>query len=420
MTSYSVPPSAREWIDSTILEMWEGRRLLVRAMPGAGKSWFATQLSQSLGASVTIAHGRHFSERNQDELRDSLVRELKEGVAERGSAQLVFDDFDRALRRSRGARLQAQLQSVLIDSPEGRDIGAIFFSRQLSRVHLPVRGSPLVSRLDPAELPPWGADDLEFYRMNGDLQGLTRLIGRSLADLHRFHVGGFAHVVDRLKVDADAILQDLTSESVEALVGARELNSLSPMAQRQVLGLTYLDGEHLRLSEAAREADLGSRVRRTAAWPSDGAGSARAFADLLAGCERALWCDRYLSTDATRLSQFLHDVRRHTECHLNLLMSDSASGLPVDLSGLPAVEAGCPGVTMRVMTRADRSHLHERHLVRLGEGGGWVIPTFDVLTQRAPVGSAVATQAAGFGVDYAEIWDRSTPVAARARRPQRP
>lgn len=408
-------PSAKDWIDARVLDLWEGRRLLVRALPRSGKSWFAERILAGLGETGILAEGRHYSEDNQAALRANIIERLKDCVKQRGSAQLVFDDYHKALSRSQGARLQAQLHAVLVDAPEARDIGAIFFARQITPVHLDVRGSPLVSRLEPAALPEWVDSDLAHYGIREVPDHLESLIGRNLGDLHRYSVGGYSRVEERLKIDAGSIVQDLPADVTEALAGQRQLASLSPAATCQMAGLTCVVGDEIQLSRAAKAADVEGRVRRTGQWPADPKAGSQSFAELLDGCARALWSDRYLAVDPQRLTSFLLLVREHTSCHLDLLMSDRIPNTAINFTDLSQVEASCPAVVIRLMTPADRQQLHDRHLVRLEESGGWAIPTFDVLTGVQPPGSAVATRAAGFGVDYSEIWSRSTPLAQRAR-----
>lgn len=414
MTPALLPPSAEDWVTEQAINLLEGRRLLIRALPRTGKSWFADHLVGSLGATALLVRGREFTEQNQADLRGKLVAQLKALVAERGSAQLVFDDYHRALARSQGARLQAQLYAVLVDSPEARDIGAVFLARQLTSVHLDVRGSPLASRLEPAALPEWDERDMRHFGIDDPLDELVASIGSALVDLHRFRAVGYERVVERLRIDADSIVKDLPSDATEALVGAQELDSLSSATRRQMVGLVHSVGASLQVTNAVKDSDLKAHVRQSAGWPSDLRASAAAFAELLNGCDHALWSDRYLSVDPQRLTTFLLAVRESTNCRIDLLMSERVDGL-VSFADLGQVEERCSRVSVKLMTHSDRRLLHERHLVRLGEGGGWAIPIFAALVGSQPVGSAVATRAAGFGVDYKAVWGRSIPLASRMR-----
>lgn len=415
MTARPQAPSADDWIGERAIDLLDGRRILVRALPRTGKSWFAERIAQGLGETATLVRGREFTEKNQAGLRGDIVQELKDHVARFGCAQLIFDDYHRALARSQGGRLQAQLYSALVDSPEARDIGSIFFARQMTPVHLSVRGSPLASRLDPATLPEWDQRDLQHYGVDEPADRLACTIGRSLSDLHRYSTSGYAGVVDRLRVDGESIVRDLPSDATEALVGLRAPTSLSPDVRLQMAGLICAVTEGVRLSTAVVDADLRSCVHQTTAWPSDFQGSAKAFAGLLDGCETALWSDRYLSTDPKGLLDFLLAVRKVTDCQLRLLMGERVNGALVDMAGLKQIEEDCTGVSIRLMTSSDFVDLHDRHLVRLGESGGWAIPMFAALCGRQPVGSAVATRAAGFGVDYGAVWTRSIRPADRLR-----
>lgn len=415
MTATPLPPSAADWVDEQAIRLLEGRRLLVRALPRAGKSWFAESLARSLPTTAILVRGREFSEQNQADLRGELVTRLKTLVEEHGSAQLVFDDYHRALARSQGARLQAQLHAVLVDSAEARDIGAIFFARQMTPIHLEVRGSPLASRLESIALPEWEVRDLQHYGLAGSRDELAARIGGAPGDLYRYHDVGYEGVVERLKIDADSVVGDLPADATEALVGQRELDSLSVATRRQMVGLLHCDGVRVRLTSAVADSELGARVTRSAGWPSSLAASAAAFAQLLSGCDHALWSDRYLSVDPPALTEFLLAVRETTSCHIDLLMSDYVPDTMVNHTALRQVEERCPSVSVRLMTHADRRLLHERHLVRLAEGGGWSIPIFAALVGKEPAGSAVATRASGFGVDYPAVWTRSIQLGRLSR-----
>ena len=120
----------------------------------------ARLLVAQVGATAVFASGRDFAEPVQQEVRQELLDRLRATLAAHNVAQLIFDDFHLALTRSHGFRLQAQLASLLIDSREGADIGALFLARWAGPIDIPGRGSPLISRCAHAELPTWDSTDL--------------------------------------------------------------------------------------------------------------------------------------------------------------------------------------------------------------------------------------------------------------------
>lgn len=360
----------------------------------------ASQLIQRLGRSAVTANGRWFTEANHAVQSARLRDELADAVSIFGAAQLVFDNYDYALKPSHGARLQANLGRLLVDSPEARDIGSVLFARTEATIHLQVRGSPLISRFERLAMPRWQLQDLE------DVQEAEaeKAIGESASLLARTTSSGRLFVSDlarQLALEGDTLLDHLPAQLVSAISGAGPFLEDHPAS----LGLITRSGAPTDVTVLAGLPELA--LQRGTGWPSDLASAARAFARLLDGCNWALWTDRYLFKDVARLAEFLVRVRSVSDVRIALLGSRKPGNLLVSKESLRSSVGLIPNVDYRFMTPVDFRGLHDRHLFARGHLGGWVLPTADVMLGAAPRGSAVVTRAHRFGVDYEDIWQRS-------------
>lgn len=404
-----IPPSAARWIDEVAVDLLDGRRILVRALPQSGKSWLASELKKELGDSAVYVHGKQFSKADQP----NLIQTIRSTVRNQRTAQLIFDDYHAALA-SRGKTLQTQLYNLLIDADIAYDIGAVFLSRQIPQVDLPGRGSPLISRFDHHSLPEWTSEDLDFLQVAEESDELRLRIGTSITDLRRYIGGGYGQVVDRLRADKGPIHNDLPIQALAAITDEVALANAGTEIDRSVTGLAVRSGGRLRLTDAAQAADIGtSDANRNIGWPSDFEDCVDRFANLLRGENRFTWCDRYLYTDVARLRSFLEAVRKRTSCTLQLLAAESVGGYgnrsPIDKAAAQRL-GDIAGIFCKTIRPLDYSALHDRHLARSGAPGGYVLPTFDVVTAKAKPGSSIVTTASEFSVSYDEIWARSTPL----------
>jgi hypothetical protein len=388
--------SQEDWAESVAVQVLQGRRYLTRSLPGFGKSLTANRVAVALGESAVLIRGRDYVEESQERLAQNLRTELVSRVESHGSAQLIFDDYHVALGRSRGARLQSLLVALLVDGEYSRDIGALLFTRQASIAHLHTAGSPLVGRFDELDLPTW--TDEECLELGLDPAVISKEIGRSAAMLAFFIEDckrDLDYLVRRLEIDAQSIVGDLTMDAMDRLCG-RSASSR---------------GLHELISDAGEPTDIVARSgllalahQQNTGWPAERVASAEMFASLLIGSGRALWSDRYLFTDISRLEHHLRLVRERVGTRIELLGSPNPGNARLDRSRIKAVLEKIPDVEVRFMPAAAYGALHDRHLALSGQTGGWVLPMAAAIIGRQPVGSAVATRAPTFGVDYPQIW----------------
>jgi energy-coupling factor transporter ATP-binding protein EcfA2 len=403
--------SADDWVEQIALQLLDGRRILVRGLPRSGKTWLAQAVASTLQETALTVRGRNFEEGNQATLRETIISDLDDRLQEHRSVQLIFDDYHLALRRTQGKRLQARLVARLIDSPLAQDTGALFLARQSSVLHLPMRGSPLVSRLQVVQQPRWSAADIQDSCPKESVEYLASRLGMSIPNLIQYLSADgdrYKHHVQRLAIDGPSILDDLPPNSLQALAGSKTLAELDESDIDQMVGLVWQsDEQSLSWVDAVHDADLRSMLSGgSGSWPAEQKNSAEKFSALVAGCEGVIWSDRFMFVDPDSLAKFLLAVRSVSGIHMQLLGSDWDGATRIDARNLRTV-AAIAGVELRFMTFDDRKALHDRHLARRGEAGGWVLPTVDViLSQKAP-GSALATKAPRFTLNYEKVWGRS-------------
>ncbi len=393
MTESSIKP----WVEEIAVRLLEGERILIRAAPRIGKTFVSTLLTDILGSSAVLVDGNDFTEVRQSDERRRLEERLAQALQDHGSAQLIFDGYDRALARSQGGRLQARLSSLLIDSPDARDIGALFTARCSSVVHRDGAGSPLMSRVTPVLPPRDRPDRSDKPELNVWFGDAALLIARvcDTPDLKP------AQLADRFELDT-SYMNDVRASAEAILSRGTTDPAVDPYAARcAVHGLINERGSTglmNRLREGLKP------MTHSPGWPSSRSESVDRFIELVGDATEVIWSDRYMYRDIEPLRAFLEAALGRTEATIYLLGNQTVSDRAVSraemarLSSLSRVEA-------RWMTPNDFASLHERHLVT--GGGGWVIPQVHVIIGRQIPGSAVAASTDGFGVDYWDIWKRS-------------
>ena len=391
----------QEWVDETAYKLLGGERMLLRLSPRIGKSHLVKLLAAALGGSVVLVDGKAFTEMNQSSLRAAMEPRLKEALDTHGSAQLIFDSYDRAIARSQGARLQTWLNSRLIDSDYAQDVGALFTARCSTSVQRPGAGSPLMSRVTPIDPP--------LLRLNeggqGDLLSMRQWFGESalLAD-EAYATGRFAPVsiADRLEQDL-TYLADVRKVSAGTISNGRLDPAEDSFAARSAAyGLMTEDGTTKlfgRLNGA-----LAALPDEDPLWPEDWAASVAKFSLLVGDNDEIIWSDRYMYRDIEPLRSFLREVISKAGCKIRLLGCNSVSGRTISRAELLRLTA-IHGVDARWMTPSDLRTLHDRHLVT--GTGGWVVPQVHVIVGRQVPGSTVVAPTSSFGVDYHAIWQRS-------------
>lgn len=129
-------PTEHLWLESICEGLVEGEVLLVRGLPRWGLSTACQAVSEALGESAILLDGREVTEQNQRDFRDRLVSRVNEVIVRTGWAQLIFDNYGRAIRRSQGGILHSILYQLLIDSPAARDTGALLTARMGESLNL--------------------------------------------------------------------------------------------------------------------------------------------------------------------------------------------------------------------------------------------------------------------------------------------
>jgi hypothetical protein len=406
-------PSDSRWIDQVIGRLIDGDIVLVRGLPRTGKSAVCDAVSNELGASGYLVVGSRVDEANQGDVRERIESEVMARIALEHSAQLIFDDYGKAIRRSQGGRLHSFLYRLLVDGPNARDTGALLTSRYGDDLDLRFAGSPLLSRAQVLQLPE--TDDEDAAVLGMDLSELRTLAGSSTAFARRMldlpNASSTFALVEYLNADRSRLAQDLPPEVIEVLLGARAIEDLGPTGTKilEIFGTT--DG-HQGFEPArciVQSAFLQELKAESPGWPSSRAESVDRFANLLAGAEDALWVDRYLFAKPAELSNFLHDLRARTDTHLRLLGSDDLDNQALTRQVGLAI-GGLNGVEARTMTRSSRRQLHDLHLVLPMTKSGFVLPTAGVITSCDHPGSAVCVRMPGLPVNYGEYWRRATQI----------
>ena len=413
MTSDRLLPSEQAWVQSVADRLLGGDRLLVRGLPRSGKTLLVTAVADLLGETAFYFDGATVTEANQADRHARLQSELDSRVKLHDCAQLVFDGYGRAVRRSRGAMLHSQLYGQLIDGDRGRDIGAIFTSRYADALDIRVSGSPLLGRVTPFELPTLSAEDAAVLGLDLDLA--RSCLGTSTALAHVAMVaepaGALAGVVDFVTINAVSICRDLPTGAVQVLVGARSFADVDSMSQQALRSLGSDSSGNYAVARSVAESRLVANLRaRTGRWPSGEEASVRRFCDLLADATNALWVDRYLFEHLDGLATFLASVRRSTTVPVRVLGKPSMDHASVRAQ-IAAALGEVADVEARVMAYQDVKALHDRHLVDPAGGTGFVVPTADVILGFVNGGSAVAVEMPSIEFDYEACWNRAAPMA---------
>lgn len=386
------------WIEDVAVRLLEGERLLLRLAPRVGKTHFIGRLAATLGPTAVVVRGIDFTETEQASQRTQLQESLNRALATHGSAQLLFDGYDRALARSQGARLQAWLTSQVVDGVHARDIGAIFTARCSTAVHRGGAGSPLMSRVTPI-LPP----TLDMATPPSETE--HSWFGDAAVIVDR--VSSTSHLtpqvlIDQFELDTSYItdVREVARAQIER--GVLDAAHDSYPARCAVHGLIYAGGK-TRLLERLETALLAS-PESDPAWPDQTSASIDRFVELISGADQVLWSDRYMYRDIEPLRSFLQAVVSRSETEIHLLGGRDVSERTVTRAEMARLTS-LQGVSARWMTSSDFRDLHERHVVT--GPGGWVVPQVHVIVGRQPPGSAVAARTSGFGVDYWTVWKRS-------------
>jgi hypothetical protein len=333
----------------------------------------------------------------------TILEPIAAAIRKFGRAQLVFDDFDRALDGPIGPLLERVLYEALVDAPGAGAIGAVFFLRVSSRMQAISRGSPIASRLETRFLPGWDEADLAGASWKAAPMATRELVGESGSMLARLTDSGFETLVEDMRPRSDAALRDLPADVRRVIQGDRT-ESMGSIAVRRVDWVLHHAEGQPHLTTIARRLGLGAQSLATSAqWPDTFPGSVRKFAELAAGAAAVIWVDRYLYSEVASLEQFLRGLRALTEVPVQLIGSRMAGR--VHPPTVASMAASIPDIDARYMPQSRIKDLHDRHLVRSREQSGWLVPTSRVILGLDAPGSAVCAKADAFGLDYDLMWE---------------
>lgn len=406
-------PSERVWLERLAERVLSGDIVLVRSIPRWGLTAACRTLMEQFGESAVFVGGRAITEMNQKAARERIDADIAAAVDKAGYAQLIFDDYGRAIRRSQGGTLHSMLYRLLIDCEAARDTGALLIARSGDMLDLNFSGSPLISRAETVVLPELTSDDARA--LGTELESLQRAAGESTWLARRFmHVTtrqGRVSAVEHLNSDRRRIVQALPPKAVEVLAGARSATSVDAIGREALTCLgTFSAGGEFAPASLVTESRLLEEVRlQNPGWPASLDESVRRFAELLAGVGDALWVDRYLFSEPTRVRSFLSALRPLTAARLRLLVSDDRDR-PTFARDISSALDGLDGVEARFMNRRDRGRLHDRHLVLPALHSGFVLPTAGVILGADDPGSAVSVPMPALAFNYAECWARGAPM----------
>ena len=404
-------PSERRWLDNLTERILDGEILLVRALPGWGLSAACKALADSLGESAVLVDGRTVSESIQKAFRERLDSDVQATIAKTGFAQLLFDNYGRAIRRSQGGFLHSMLYRLLVDSQTARDTGALLTARPSELLDPGFPGSPLISRAATVVLPVIGHEDAEELGM--ELSDLRILSGDSTWLARRFLDGGLRQgrvgAVEHLDHDRRRIVAALPPGAATRLARVEETGSLDGMSREAMmcLGRIGADDKFEPASLVAESKLLDELDVQNPAWPNSLRDSARRFADLMGGTQDAFWVDRYIFSQPARAREFLDLVRHETSTRLRLLVCDDRERGAFAHAIASALD-GIAGVEVRFVHWSDKKLLHDRHLVLPTLQCGYILPTAGVVLAIDHPGTAVAARIPA--IDYTPYWNRGSTV----------
>ncbi len=388
------------WLQTLSGRLIDGEKLFLRSLPGLGKTFICEQLADILGPSAVVIRGRQVGAVAPIDTAQAIAHKIVATVESESCAQLLFDDYSRALRSAAGQQLQAVLHGLLINSEVADVVGALVVSRWGEKLNVPKAGSPLLSRLDYLAEPRWIPTDVPAGHapesVEREIGGTAGMLALALGHDGRYDP---QRITSHLDLHVDTILKACTPTGLDYLAGRCTCGELKPTDQEPLQALLVGNS----LSSAAKDSQLRTVARsRTQGWPPGVHASAATFASLLEGEQRAMWVDRFLFKKPADLRRFLIDVRKLTATRLRLLGSNSPRD-PIDVNAIRNLATEVVGVECRALTRVQYRMCHDRHMV-FSDNSGHVLPVAEVVLGVGDPGTAITTQAPAFPLDYERIW----------------
>lgn len=408
-------PSEMQWINSISESIMDGRVVYTRSIPRWGISSVCLHLKETLGDSAILVPGKEISETNQRDFRERIDRQVDEVIAEHGYAQLIFDDYGRAIRRSQGQYLHSVLYRILIDSQNARDTGALLVANSSEALDYKFSGSPLISRAKYMALPVITPDDAfelgsSVSEIHDDLGESTWLARRGIGVSRRERC---LSAVEHLNNDWRKILNNLPPSAVEVLAGARIGSDLDSVSAEPLRCFGSFDADSVfRPSAAVLDSKFIDQVHaQNPGWPADFQDSVHEFADLVRNVDEAIWVDRYLLENLDSARSFLIELQKISSVRLRLLVSNNNRSSEFK-NEIKAKLGDLPDISVSLMSPSDRRKLHDRHLIFPKLTTGYAIPTADVIFARIDPGSAMHTLLPNFAIDYTQCWAHGEKVMA--------
>ncbi|GHF74984.1 ATP-binding protein [Streptomyces griseosporeus] len=418
-------PTQRRWVDQVCEYLIDGETVIVRGVPGSGKTVLLEAVARELGETSVCTWGRDYTDDNQQERTTAFQEGVRKALDRHGAAHLLFDDYPHALRNTHGLRLQRQLLQLLVDGEQAVDTGALLTGRWGRSMHLVSSGSPLVARARVVALPvareadfaevgcAGSADALEAVGGNAALLGkVVPVLGR--AALHQ--------VRDTAEALAPKWIQDVPWEAASwikrvvrggpAALPADD-SAIEALAPLLVPAGERRDGTPRYGVVRALHADAARATLdgRAPTWPATWQASVKTFCGFLSGVPEAVWVDRYMAAKPAQLLRFVGAVRAVCRTPLRLLIAKNPNDTALTAADVAAfARERCQ---VRIMHPGDRKQLHDRQLIFLGDlEGGVVLPTARVLMSQDPPGSAVAVRAPTLDRKLIlDAWGRARPPA---------
>lgn len=407
-------PSENRWIDEIAERVLMGEIIVVRAVRKWGMSEFAKTLCHRLGDSAVLVRGLEFTESSQKDLRAKIAEDLERTVEKHRCAQLIFDDYGDALRRTQGGTLHSMLYGRLVDSDRAADIGAVLIAKFSDTIDLEFSGSPLVSRADVVALPI--LDEADSVEVGFDYSTIRARVGdgtwlaRNFNGVNNLSEGDL-RTVEKTNFSAEKIVHSLPYSAVEVLAGARSYADTDALGKESLKLFGYVSdfGAFETGSLVSQSQVLDLIHAQSPGWPSSFDSSVDKFVDLISGASDCIWVDRYLFSDPDRARRFLDRVRLQSSARLRILVSRDFKhgGQETDIS---SALQGLDDVVVKFMNRSDRHMLHDRHLIIPSMMKGFNLPTARVIFGLDAPGSAVVSKLPAFAINYSEFWRRADPV----------
>src|SRR5260370_42597323 len=91
-------PTQRAWVDNVCLDLLDEQIVVLRGLPGSGKSILADAIQHELDQSAIMVNERSFSEQNQHDFAAKFREERSTAIHQNTDAQLDFDNYPHAMR----------------------------------------------------------------------------------------------------------------------------------------------------------------------------------------------------------------------------------------------------------------------------------------------------------------------------------